>query len=90
MREKRNVAYYARIIAREEKLPVWVVHIVLMFAMRNMIRMIKNSEEVTITGFGRIYYHKRTNVTTKNNNTGTDGGHIPTGNEPEPTEWIDS
>lgn len=89
MREHRNVAYYARIIAREQKLPIWVVHIVLMFAMRNLIRMIKNSEEVTITGFGRIYYHKNTNVKIQNTDTGINGGDLPAGNGPSHPSWID-
>jgi hypothetical protein len=58
MRRLLNVAHYSRIIAKETGRPRWKVHLVLMFAWTNIMRMISRGEEVKLTGFGRIYFLK--------------------------------
>lgn len=60
MRRVRKVSDYAKIIAKETGLPKWKVHLVLMFAWKNVVYMISRGEELRIKGFGRIYIDKTT------------------------------
>lgn len=55
MGRKRNVSYYARIIAKEEGIPIWKVKLVLLFSWKNIVYMMSRGEEVRLKGFGRIY-----------------------------------
>jgi nucleoid DNA-binding protein len=55
MKRFRNTEYYARIIAKEEGLPLWKVKLVLLFGWKNIVNMMARGEEVRLKGFGRIY-----------------------------------
>lgn len=69
MRQKRNVAYYAAIIAKETGIPRWKVHLTLMFAWQNVCTALYKGEEVRLKKFGRIYFTK--------NKTDNHGTHHP-------------
>lgn len=57
--EKRNVAHYAKLIAKEHGLPINVVHKVLMHMTQQLCSKIARGEEVRIKRFGRIYFLKK-------------------------------
>lgn len=58
MRSMRNVAYYSKLVSKQTGIPRWKVHLVLMFAWNNIIKMLSRSEEIKLKNFGRIYFNK--------------------------------
>ena len=58
MRKLRRVSEYSKRVAEKTGYPQPLVHLVLMFAWRNIITMIEKGEEVRLKGFGRIYFQK--------------------------------
>lgn len=58
MYRKLNVAHYAKIIAKERGMPVWKVHIVLMFAWLNVVTMMRDKQDIRFKNFGKIFYDK--------------------------------
>lgn len=57
--EKRVVKDYSRRIAKKYGYPQWMVHIVLMYFMRNVISSIKNGDDIRIPKFGHFYVDKK-------------------------------
>lgn len=53
-RRKRIVRDYAKMIAEETNIPEKRVNTILMFAWRNIVRMMELKEDVRIVGLGRI------------------------------------
>jgi nucleoid DNA-binding protein len=56
---KRNVAYYAKIIAKKHGLKQKDVQKLLTYGMKNVVKMIENGEDVRLMKLGHIYFDKK-------------------------------
>ena len=57
--QKRNVAYFAKILAEKHNVPEKEVRALLYYGIRNMMNMIERGEDIYIPGFGHIYSDKK-------------------------------
>ena len=57
--QSKNVKYYSKLISKKYKIPQKIVHFVLMYFMKNVIRTIKNGNDIRIPKFGHIYFDKK-------------------------------
>ncbi len=56
---KRNTAHYAKILAKKHGLKEKDVRKFLVYAMKNVCRMIENGEDVHLMRLGHIFFDKK-------------------------------